>query len=205
MSEPTDTELLERVRAGESLAFGQLFERHARAVYNYCFRATGNWSLAEDATSVVFLEAWRRHRDVVMAEGATLLPWLLGVARNVLRNRGRSFRRHKAALDRLPPPAAEPDFADDVAGRLDDEREIRAVLAVVDRLPRADRDVLELCAWSGLSYEQAAVALGVPVGTVRSRLSRARARLRTLGLEPGQVSGQARGERQTALRPQEER
>ena len=67
MSEPTDTELLERVRAGESLAFGQLFERHARAVYNYCFRATGNWSLAEDATSVVFLEAWRRHRDVVMA------------------------------------------------------------------------------------------------------------------------------------------
>ena len=200
MSEPTDSELLERVRAGESPAFGELFERHARAVYNCCFRATGDWSLAEDSTSVVFLEAWRRRRDVVLAEGETLLPWLLGVARNVLRNRGRSFRRHRAALDRLPPPPAEPDFADDLAGRLDDEREIRAVLAVVDRLPRGDRDVLELCVWSGLSYEQAAVALGVPVGTVRSRLSRARTRLRKLGLEPAGPGGQERGERETALR-----
>jgi RNA polymerase sigma-70 factor (ECF subfamily) len=204
MSEPTDPELLDRVRAGESAAFGQLFERHARAVYNFCFRATGDWSLAEDATSVVFMDAWRRRRDVVLADGGTLLPWLLGVARNVLRNRGRSFRRHRAALDRLPVPPAEPDFADDVAGRLDDERAIRTVLAVVGHLPRADRDVLELCVWSGLSYEQAAVALGVPVGTVRSRLSRARAKLRGLGMEPDRVSGQARGERQTALRPRED-
>jgi RNA polymerase sigma-70 factor (ECF subfamily) len=132
-----------------------------------------------------------------------LLPWLLGVAANVLRNRRRSFRRHQAALDRLPPPRVEPDFADDVAERLDDRRLLDELLRVMRRLPHADQDVLSLCVLSGLTYEQAAVALGVPVGTVRSRLARARAKLRQVGEELPPVSGQADDERPTALRPQQ--
>jgi RNA polymerase sigma-70 factor (ECF subfamily) len=132
-----------------------------------------------------------------------LRPWLLGVAINVLRNRGRSFRRHRAALDRLPPPPDEPDFADDLAGRMDDQRRMRALLALVGRLPQREQDALALCGWSGLSYEQAALALGVPVGTVRSRLSRARARLQKLERELGSGGGQAGGERRPALRPGE--
>ena len=186
MGEPTDAELWSR---GGADAFGVLFERHARAVYNHCFRGTADWALAEDLTSVVFLEAWRRRGDVRLANESAL-PWLLGVATNVLRNGWRSRRRRAAALARLR-RADEPDFADEVESRLDDRRAMRRVLAEVARLPRREREVLALCVWDELSYEEAAAALGVPVGTIRSRLSRARARLRereltdASGHEPG--------------------
>jgi RNA polymerase sigma factor (sigma-70 family) len=156
--------------------FGTLFERHARVIYNYCFRRTADWAAAEDLTSVVFLEAWRK-RQSVRLYGETALPWLYGVATNVLRNSARSLRRHRAALERMP-TGHEPDFADDAAERLDDEARMRAVLESYSELPRRDQEVLALCVWSELSYEEAAVALGVPVGTVRSRLARARTRLR---------------------------
>lgn len=204
VSETADHELLARVRAGHADAFGVLFERHHRTIYNFCFRRTGDWSVAEECTSVVFLEAWRRRADVRPGDGS-LRPWLLGVATNVLRNRGRSYRRHRAALDRLPPPSVEPDFADELAGRLDDERRMRALLALVSRLPRREQEVVALCAWQRLSYEEAAVAIGVPVGTVRSRLSRGRARLAELERELGRGRGQQVGERHPALRPGGER
>jgi RNA polymerase sigma factor (sigma-70 family) len=178
MSEPTDPDLWRRAAGGEAPAFGILFERHARAVYNYCFRRTGDWSQAEDLTAVVFLEAWRRRRQLRL-ERDEAIPWLLGVATNVIRNSRRSQRRHRAALQRLPREKVE-DFALDVDERLDDERRMRAVLRALRELSPADQDVLALCVWEGLSYEQAAVALGTPVGTVRSRLSRARSRLREL-------------------------
>jgi RNA polymerase sigma factor (sigma-70 family) len=156
--------------------FGTLFERHGRAIYNYCFRRTADWAAAEDLASVVFLEAWRRRRDIRLENGS-LLPWLYGVATNVVRNRSRSLRRHRSALERLP-RGFEADFADDAAARLDDEQQMRAILEAFQALPKRDQDVLALCVWSELSYEEAAVALDVPVGTVRSRLSRARSRLR---------------------------
>jgi RNA polymerase sigma factor (sigma-70 family) len=171
----SDDEL--RARAGDEEFFAQLFERHATSVYNHCFRRTGSWATAEDLTSVVFLEAWKRRGQARAIEG-TLLPWLLGVANNVVRNTRRALRRYDRLLGRLPLPAAEPDVADDIAGRLDDERAIQSVLLAMSRLSRDDQDVLHLCVWAGLSYEQAAVALGVPIGTVRSRLARARHRLR---------------------------
>jgi RNA polymerase sigma factor (sigma-70 family) len=178
MGELTDAALWQRAVAGETSAFGLLFERHSRSVYNYCFRRTGEWSQAEELTAVVFLEAWRRRKDVRL-EREQALPWLLGVATNVVRNFHRAQRRHRAALRRLPREHVA-DFATDVDERVDDERQMRAVLRAVNKLPRADQDVLALCAWEGLSYEETALALGVPVGTVRSRLSRARSRLREL-------------------------
>jgi DNA-directed RNA polymerase specialized sigma24 family protein len=73
-----------RSRLGDTDAFGLLFERHARAIYNYCFRRTGDWAVAEDLLSVVFLEAWRR-RNKDLPEGK-VLPWLFGIATNVVRN-----------------------------------------------------------------------------------------------------------------------
>jgi RNA polymerase sigma-70 factor (ECF subfamily) len=176
MDEPTDAALWERAAAGEQDAFGQLFERHARRVYNYCFRRTGDWSQAEELTAIVFLEAWRRRRDVRL-QREDALPWLLGVATNLIRNLRRTHRRWRSAIERLPRARAA-DFAVDVDARLDDERRMTAVLRALGTLPRADQEVLALCVWEGLSYEEAAVALDIPVGTVRSRLSRARARLR---------------------------
>jgi RNA polymerase sigma factor (sigma-70 family) len=182
----SDSELWASVRAGDRDAFGVLFERHARAIYNYCFRRVADWSTAEDLLSVVFLEAWRR-RDVDLSEGM-VLPWLYGVATNVVRNATRSQRRYRRALARLPEPQVTADLADEAAARLDDERQMRQVQALVGQLRVEEQDVFWLCGWDELSYEQAAAALGVPVGTVRSRLSRARAHLRELGAEVGHMT-----------------
>jgi RNA polymerase sigma-70 factor (ECF subfamily) len=179
VGDETDQALWRRAAAGEPEAFGLLYERHARAIYNYLFRRCGDWSLAEDLTSVVFLEAYRRRRSVVIAEGK-VLPWLYGVATNVVRNQHRSLRRYADALKRVPPPEPVLGIAGEVADRLDAQRRMRAILALLDRLHESDKDVLALCVWSQLSYEEAAAALGVPVGTVRSRLSRARGRLAEL-------------------------
>ncbi|MFI6514363.1 RNA polymerase sigma factor [Spirillospora sp. NPDC050679] len=173
----TDAALWRRARDGDEHAFGELFDRHARAVYGFCFRRTADWTAAEDLTSVVFLETWRR-RGQVRLESDSLLPWLYGVATNVLHNHRRSLRRHRAALARLPAPPPVPDGADDTAARLDAEHRMREVLASIAELPRRDREILTLSVWEGLGYAEIATALGVPVGTVRSRLSRVRAKLR---------------------------
>lgn len=173
--EPDDSSLWSRARAGDAEAFGLLFERHAKAIYNFCFRRTGSWDAAEDLLSIVFLEAWRR-RDQELPQGKTL-PWLYGMARNVVRNRRRSERRYRAALARVPAPRPDATFEGDSDARLDDERRMKDALNLLAELPRREQDVFVLCAWSGLSYEDAALALKLPVGTVRSRLSRARERL----------------------------
>ena len=183
MGQATDRDLWRRAVDGDPDAFGLLFERHAQGVYTYLFRRTADWALAEDLTSVVFLEAWRRRTDVRL-ERELLLPWLLGVSTNVLRNRRRSQWRHRAALGRLPREHVH-DFADEANDRLDDKRQMRTVLRAIAKLPRREQDVLALCAWAELSYEEAAVALGVPIGTVRSRLSRARTRIRELSSAHG--------------------
>lgn len=171
----SDSELWARAVAGEPRAFGELFERHSRVIYTFAFRRTADWSLAEDLTSVVFLEAWRRRADVRLVHESAL-PWLFGIATNVLRNARRSLRRHQAALGRLA-VEDEPDFAGELAERLDDRRRMREILVSFAQLPRREQEVIALCRWSGLSYEEAAVALDVPIGTVRSRLARARRRL----------------------------
>jgi RNA polymerase sigma factor (sigma-70 family) len=173
-----DSILWARSGAGDADAFTVLFERHAKAIYNYCFRRIGDWGAAEDMLSVVFLEAWRR-RDKELPPGK-VLPWLYGIATNVVRNRRRSERRYRAALARVPASPSEPDFGEQVVARLDDERRIGLALDLLAKLPRRQQDVFVLCAWSGLSYEDAAFALSVPVGTVRSRLSRARRFLQEL-------------------------
>src|SRR2546421_12655149 len=116
----SDSELWSRGTAGDSDAFGLIFDRHAKAIYNYCFRRTADWALAEDLTSVAFLEAWRRRAEVRL-EADSALPWLYGVAANVLRNQRRSLRRHRAALARLPAERdREPDFSDETEQRLDE-------------------------------------------------------------------------------------
>jgi RNA polymerase sigma-70 factor (ECF subfamily) len=185
MSQAADHVLWDRAREGDGAAFGILFERHSSRIYNYCFRRTADWALAEDLTSVTFLLAWRsRGREPLRAESA--LPLLFGIATNVLRNQRRSLKRGREALARLPlPPAEESDFAEEAATRLTDEAAMEQLLRLVARLPRREQDVLALCEWSDLSYEDAAVALGIPIGTVRSRLARGRRRLRELAAASG--------------------
>jgi RNA polymerase sigma-70 factor (ECF subfamily) len=200
-----------RVRAGDPEAFRGLFDQHARAVYNHGFRLTGDWSAAEDVVSLTFLEAWRlRGRVDASAEGS-LRPWLFGIATNVARNVRRAARRYDAALARLPPPRSESDVAEDVVDRLDDSERIARVRGALAALRTPEREVLALCVFAGLDYAEAAEALDVPVGTVRSRLSRARSRLDRLVAagritppgdfrEPSGGPGQVRADRVIAVR-----
>ncbi len=160
-------------------AYAALFDRHADAVYTFCFRRTASWANAEDLTSTVFLELWRARAKAAAYDGSAL-PWLYGIARNVCRAKERSARRGFRALLRVLHETweADPhDVADDVVRRVDSQRRMTTVLAAIAELPSRERDVLELVVWAGLSYEGASAALGVPLGTVRSRLSRARQRL----------------------------
>lgn len=185
MSE-SDSVLWAQSRAGDARAFEHLFRRNAKPIYNYCFRRTGNWGVAEDLVSVVFLEAWRqRHRSL---PPESVVPWLFGIANNVVRNRRRAERRYASALRRIPPPRPEPGL-DETIERLGDEREMTEILALVGKLPRRQQEVLSLCVLSELSYEDAAVALSIPIGTVRSRLARARQRLVELARDAGHEFG----------------
>jgi RNA polymerase sigma-70 factor (ECF subfamily) len=177
----TEEELWRQARDGNADAFGELFERHSQAVFAYCLRRTGIWAVAEDLVSVVFLETWRR-RTAITFEGPespwTLLPWLYGVALGVTRNHHRSRSRYRAALERVPRPARDDDHAEDVARRVDAEIRTRAVIAELAKLPVKEREVLEMSAWSDLSHAQIAQVLGIPIGTVKSRLARAQRTVR---------------------------
>ncbi|MBZ9596683.1 RNA polymerase sigma factor [Streptomyces erythrochromogenes] len=176
------TEMRTRVRAGDPDAYAELFDSYSRTLYNHAFRMTGDWAVAEDVMSAAFLEAWRL-RGTVDPEGGSLRPWLLGITTNLARNHCRSNRRFRAAAAAAAAAAgavAVPDHADEVAGRLDDRQQIAATLARLSALRGPEREVLLLCLCEGLEYAEAARVLGIPVGTVRSRLSRARTKLRKL-------------------------
>ncbi|UUU23722.1 RNA polymerase sigma factor [Streptomyces sp. DSM 40750] len=167
-----------RIRAGDPSAFAELFDTYARAVYNHAFRLAADWSTAEDVMAATFMEAWRL-RDRVDPEGGSLRPWLLGIATNTARNQFRSNRRYRAAAEAAA--AAElsvPDHAEEVADRLDGRQRLATALTALAALRRPEREVIALCLGEGLDYEAAAEALGIPVGTVASRLSRARKKLR---------------------------
>jgi RNA polymerase sigma factor (sigma-70 family) len=176
--ETSDARLWARACAGDHSAFGDLFVRHVNRINNYCFRRTGSWTLAEDATSQTFMEAWRKRSSIAVTD--SLLPWLFVAANNVCRNSERASRRAANLLARTPLTEHVGDHADEVAARVDSERQMQRVLSALRTLKRADQDVVAMCDWEGLSYDEAAAALGVPIGTVRSRLSRARARLKGL-------------------------
>jgi RNA polymerase sigma factor (sigma-70 family) len=191
--------LRSRVRDGDPDAFGVLFDEFARSVHHLAFRLTGSSQEAEEVVSLTFLEAWRL-RGRIEPEGESLRPWLMGIAVNVVRNFSRASRRQRAAMARLPAPEAVPDFADELAGRIDDTARLAARAAFASLRP-AEQDVVALCAWSDLDYAAAARALGIPVGTVRSRLSRARRKLRQLAGEPDGGGEQLSGDRRPAARP----
>jgi RNA polymerase sigma-70 factor (ECF subfamily) len=146
------------------------YERHLPAVAGYLARRVGN-ELAEDLTAEVFVRAFRG-RATFRPDHETALPWLLGIASHLVADHRRAERRRLVALQRLAGESAY--TSQDELGMLGAD-----LIGQLRRVPAADRDTLLLVVWGELSYEEAATALGVPVGTVRSRLARARRRLMT--------------------------
>jgi RNA polymerase sigma-70 factor (ECF subfamily) len=175
----TDPDLWDRAAGGDHAAFEELFQRHAEAVWNHAYRLTGAWSQAEDLTSATFLMAWRKRGEVRLIRDSAL-PWLYAVTGNLARSEFRSKGRFNRALRRVPTGESSPDHADDVAVRVDDDRRVRAVLEAVGALPKSEREVVELCLIGDLSTADAAALLGLAEPSIRSRVSRAKSRLRTL-------------------------
>lgn len=145
-----------------------IFDRHFSAVHAYLARRIGGGE-ADDLASATFTVAFERRRKF-QRDVDSARPWLFGIATNLLRNERRSEQRGIAALPRMRPVGAEQAAAKGVH-----TARLATLLAELD----ADqRDVLLLYAWAELPYEEIASSLGIPIGTVRSRLARARAHLR---------------------------
>jgi RNA polymerase sigma-70 factor (ECF subfamily) len=177
----SDEEAWPRAQAGDATAFGLLFDRHADAVYRYACVRLRRRELAEDVVSYVFAEAWRQRDRIELTDGL-LRPWLLAVARN----RTNRIWREQARDGARPhlEPGVQPDHAEAVAAGLDAATTLGPVLDAIAALPDGPRETLTLHVWGDLSHEQIAAVLGVSVGTVKSRLHRARTRLSPL-LGPG--------------------
>lgn len=196
----SDTELWDLVRRGDGDAFARLFDRHASYVYNLAFRRTGSWDAAEDIAEVTFLEAWRQRHRVSLFDGS-LKPWLSGTGANLARRWWRDQDRQRRAIMRLASNGHSEDHADDVVGAVSAASTVRQVLGRLDELPDDQREVLLLATWERLSYEEIAAALDVPVGTVRSRLSRAREALGPRGGTQAGEGARADESRAAALEP----
>jgi RNA polymerase sigma factor (sigma-70 family) len=173
-SNSSDAEVLAR-SAVEPSAFAMLYERHHVAVRRYVARRVGS-EAGDDLAAEVFTRAFRG-RERCRAEQASVLPWLLGVANHVIADHRRAEQRRLKALQRLA--GTEPELIEHEDRALSAElvRELR-------RLSGEDRDALLLVVWGELSYEEAAAAVGVPVGTVKSRIARARRAL-AAAVDPG--------------------
>lgn len=181
-SDETDWPL---VVGGDHDAFARIFDRHADLVFRFSRRRVGDTAVAEDIMSQVFLETWRRRSEVTLLDGS-LRAWLLGVARNLQRRHWRTIERATRAIERLPPAIGAPDSGDAVSDRLDAINELTEVRRRLDGLSDSHREVLLLVVWEELSYDEIAAVLDVPIGTVRSRLARARQNLAPDGTLPAE-------------------
>jgi RNA polymerase sigma factor (sigma-70 family) len=172
--EPTDAELIART-ASEPEAFAAVFDRHYDAIFRYATARLGSTD-GEEVAAQTFLEAFAAVARYD-ASRPDARPWLFGIATNLIRHRRRSRARSAVAQARVRArlAAAAPVDETEAVELADDARRL---LEVCDRLPAAERDVLTLLVWADLSYAQIAAALGVPIGTVRSRLHRARRAVR---------------------------
>jgi RNA polymerase sigma-70 factor (ECF subfamily) len=184
MNMTLDDESVLRVSLSEPERFGELFDRHHRTIWVYVSRLAGT-DVADDIVGDVFVVAFANRRTFDGSRG-TVRAWLYGIATNRLRTRLRSEFRARRAFAKVARSqiAAEDgttvvDDADELAASMD------AVLRAMSRLRRSERELIVLHAWEELSYAEMAIALDVPIGTVRSRLSRARQRLRELIESPG--------------------
>ena len=188
----TDAEVIGRSLVTPE-AFGELFDRHWAAVYRYCRSRAG--ADGEDLAAETFCLAFDR-RGTFESQRADARPWLLGLATNLIRNHLRRCDRGERAVARLGIDESEPeDFEDLAVGRAEAARLGPELTRALEGIPSRDRDALLLMAWNDLSYEEVAEALGIPVGTVRSRISRARLGLRA------RLAERSCGREEAALQP----
>jgi len=180
-----DRVLWSRLAGADDAALTELYRRHCDAVYNFAFRRTASWAAAEDVVQATFTAVWRRARagtvDALRSETARAV--LLVMAGQECANAARTARRQRLLNGRIEADsggAVSPDHAGSTAERVDDELQMSEVRRALRLIPRVQREAIELVVWSHCSIAEAAGALGVSEGTVKSRLHRARQSLSTV-------------------------
>lgn len=175
MEADRDDEVWRCVLDGDASRFGVIWDRHRDRVFGHLLKAGVSSPDAEDLTATVFLEAWRRRREVRFVAGS-LLPWLIVTATNVARNASRARNRYRAFLAKLPPPLPAVDPADQVADRNGSvTAQVRRVMAGSSA---TDRELLALTVIEQFTVREAALAVGISESAAKMRLSRLRGRLR---------------------------
>ena len=171
-----DTDVIRRIGDGDAEALGELYDRYGRVVFAVIYRMVATPETAEEVTQDVFHAVWRRAGTYRPERGA-VRGWLLTIARNA----GIDWRRSKASrIAREAPIDDAAELSDDmrvderVSVRLRDER----VREVVRALPQEQRQVLDLAFWGGFTQTEIAAKTGIPLGTVKSRVRLAMAKLR---------------------------
>lgn len=196
----TDAQIIERSRS-DARAFMPLVRRHQRVIFGYLARRVGQ-DVAEEITAETFARAFalRERYDTSRADAR---PWLFGIALNLMRRHLRSEQRQLTAYARTGvDPAERPhDAADE---RVDAVVQGRRLASALASLKGPDREALLLYAWGELSYDEIADALEIPVGTVRSRLNRARRQVRSVLAAPSTSQGISTSTT-AALQPQGDR
>jgi RNA polymerase sigma-70 factor (ECF subfamily) len=176
MTDPVEADLIAKARAGNLFAFEEIVKRHQRRVYAVARRILRRHDLADDVAQETFIRAHRALGDFDLTR--PFGPWVCRIAANLAINQVRSPQHREEPLDERPLPAAA-DGGNPLAGLL--EAEAQAMLErAMDELPPEQRAVFVLRASEELSYKEIAEALGISIGTVMSRLWRAREKLRTL-------------------------
>lgn len=172
----TDNDIIRRSRDSPAV-FGELYDRHAPVIYRYAARRAGDFA-ADDVTSETFLVAWEQ-LETYDLDRDDARPWLFGIATNLLRRHHRAEAKVLKAAARLATQEAMADDSDRIAAQVDAKAATGRIARTLKSMAAIDRETLLLYAWADLTYEGIALAMDVPVGTVRSRLNRARRALRT--------------------------
>ncbi len=182
MEDPSDATAIAR-SLDEPEAFTVVFDRHYDVVHRYLARRV-ELDAATELASETFTTAFdvRRRYDAARSDAR---PWLLGIATNLVRHHRRSEGRRLRAYARIEVPGADGGGLLGIEQRLDASALAPVLVDALLRLSHGDRDALLMHVWADLRYEDIAAALGIPVGTVRSRIHRARARLRELIVASG--------------------
>ncbi|HEU5026246.1 MAG TPA: RNA polymerase sigma factor [Spirillospora sp.] len=156
--------------------FGALFDRYYDPLRRYVARRLGG-QVADDVAGETFLVAFRERGRYDLARGG-VRPWLFGIATHLISRHRRSEAAHYKAISRAPVEAEEPNPHDRVVDRVSADATRPALAEALAVLSQRDRHALLLVVWAGLSYPEAGEALGVPAGTVASRINRARRKIR---------------------------
>lgn len=169
MTKRTDEELYRLMKKGDRDAFGELYERRGPALRRYALHMSGSPEAAEEVAHEVFIQLMRAHTNFDDTRGS-LEGWMYGVARNLVR-----VIRRKGPVEEPVDQAVRHD----ILGGLISAEALAMLHAALRELPELYRDAVVLCDLEEKSYEEAAGVMGCPVGTVRSRLHRARGLLAT--------------------------